>query len=85
MAGGKTYKLSNGRPLWVGPGSAGEVFFTYTTGRSGHGEQRYITNALPPRKTLEEAQNDLDAYAREYNLEPDRLVKLKRFDPDPAA
>ena len=84
----KIYKLPDGRRLWVDPGIGGETFFTYTTRRSGRGRQRYKSPSLPLRQSRQEAQADLNLYARENNLERDAagdLVKLKNFDPDPAA
>ena len=84
----KTYRLPDGRRLWVDPGIGGETFFTYTTRRSGWGRQRYKSNSLPLRQSRQEAQADLDLYARKNKLELDEsgaLVKLKKFDPDPAA
>ena len=84
----KTYKLPDGRRLWVEAGIGGEVFFTYTTRRSGRSRQRYKSSSLPLRESRQEAQTDLDLYARKNNLERDTssdLIKLKNFEPDPAA
>ena len=84
----KTYRLPDGRRLWVDPGIGGETFFTYTTRRSGWGRQRYKSNSLPLRQSRQEAQADLDLYARKNKLERDTagdLIKLRNFDPDPAA
>ena len=84
----KTYRLPDGRRLWVEAGTGGEVFFTYTTRRSGRGRQRYKSPSLPLRQSRQEAQADLNLYARKNKLERDTagdLIKLRNFDPDPAA
>lgn len=80
----KRYKLPDGRILFASAGLGQDVFMTCTRRESG-GLQRYKSKSLPLRKTLEEAQADLDAYVKAQNLEPDILVKIRRFDPDPAA
>lgn len=86
MAGSeqRRYKLPDGRILFASAGLGQDVFMTCTRRKSG-GLQRYKSKSLPLRSTLEEAQADLDAYAKAHNLEPYALVKIRRFDPDPAA
>ena len=63
----------------------GQDVFMACTRRDSGGLQRYKSKLLPLSKSLQEAQNDLDTYAEIKKLEPVTLVKLKSFDPDPAA
>lgn len=86
MAGseGKQYKLPDGRILFASAGLGQDVFMTCTRRDSG-GLQRYKSKSLPLRKSLQEAQADLDAYAKARDLELVALIKIRSFDPDPAA
>ena len=86
----KVYKLPDGRRLYVAGtnDTGGETFTTHVTHRSGLYRKRYKSNSLPLRQSRQDAQNDLDLYARKNKLATDEssaLVKLKKFDPDPAA
>ena len=86
----KTYKLPDGRRLYVAGtnDTGGETFTTHITHGSGLYRKRYKSNSLPLRQSRQEAQADLDLYARKNKLETDdsgALIKLKKFDPDPAA
>lgn len=97
----KRYKLPDGRILfvisrkdllanWFSPAvdrtasTVREVYMTCTRRESGVFD-RYRVDSLPLRFNFEEAQKDLDAYAKAHTLEPDVLVKIRTFDPDPAA
>ena len=80
----KRYRLPDGRIIFAGPGLGQDVFMSFTRKESG-GLQRYVSKALPIRKTQVEAQQDLDKYAKTKKLEPVGLVSLKSFDPEPAA
>jgi hypothetical protein len=80
----RQYKLPDGRILFASAGLGQDVFMACTR-RESVGLQRYKSKSLPLRSTLQEAQADLDAYAKANNLELDTLVKIRRFDPDPAA
>ena len=86
----KVYKLPDGRRLYVAGtnDTGGETFATHFTHRSGLYRRRYKSPSLPLRQSRQEAQADLDLYARKNKLERDTagdLVKLRNFDPDPAA
>lgn len=80
----KRYKLPDGRILFVGAGFGQDIFMTYTRQENG-AKQHYKSKSLPLRNTLQEAQQDLDQYAKAHKLEPDTLVKVRSFDPEPAA
>jgi hypothetical protein len=59
------YKLPDGRILFASAGLGQDVFMTCTRRESG-GLQRYKSKSLPLRKTLQEAQADLDTYAKAH-------------------
>ena len=80
----KRYKLPDGRIIFASAGLGQDVFMSCTRRESGS-LQRFKSKSLPLRNSLQEAQADLDAYAKAKKLEPDALVGIKRFDPDPAA
>lgn len=81
---GTQYELPDGRVVFASAGLGQDVFMSFTRRESG-GLQRYISKALPVRKSLNEAQKDLDSYAKTKKLKPVGLVRLKPFDPEPAA
>ena len=86
----KIYTLPDGRRLYVAGtnDTGGETFTTHITHRSGLYRKRYKSSSLPLRQSRQEAQADLDLYARKNKLERDTSsdrIKLKNFDPDPAA
>jgi hypothetical protein len=67
------YRDAEGRVLFVavtrwGSGKYRTFFETDSKGAKGYGKPVCLPG-LPPRTTLEAAQNDLDAYAREHELE----------------
>lgn len=65
------YKTPEGKELWVSCGiSSGTTWFTATTRKSGRGQQRYKSPALPLRETEEAAQADLDLYAKSKGFRP---------------
>lgn len=79
-----SYCLPDGRILFASAGLGQDIFMSCTRRESGS-LQRYKSKSLPLRATLQEAQQDLDAYAKANKLEVDALVKLRRFEPDPVA
>lgn len=62
----KQWRLPDGRILWVG--KAFEAFMTFCSDPHAGGRHRFKSRKLPPRKTIEEAQADLDAWATKGRL-----------------
>ena len=80
----KQYRLMDGRVLFVGRGLGEKTFMTFVH-RAGGIAYWYISRMLPVCTTIDEAQADLDAYAKKKKLELAGLVSLKSFDPKPVA
>jgi hypothetical protein len=65
---GKMYQLPDGRVLWVGAGLGGDVFMTFKSSTQAWGRHRFVSKNLPVRKSFDEAQADLDAFAAKGRL-----------------
>jgi hypothetical protein len=63
----KRYSLPDGRILWVGRG-LGQSFMTFDSDPRAPGKHRFTSKNLPPRKSIDEAQRDLDQYATKGKL-----------------
>lgn len=79
-----SYILPDGRIIFASAGLGQDIFMSCTRRESGS-LQRYKSKSLPLRDTLAKAQADLEAYAKAHRLETDTLVKIRKFEPDPAA
>lgn len=72
----RDYQLPDGRLLAVHPGLGGDVFMTMIA--RPNGAMHWLkTSMLPMRAAREEAQADLDIYARQKGLEA-TIVMVRR-------
>jgi len=72
MTTNKIYRDENGFRVFVSCGIAtdGKTWLTVRQKKAWKGTHRIKSPALPIRKTLAEAQKDLDAYAKTKGWEP---------------
>jgi hypothetical protein len=66
----RMFKLPDGRILWVGAGIGNPpLFMTFDSDPAAGGRHRFVSPLLKPRKTRDQAQGDLELYARSKHLE----------------
>jgi uncharacterized protein YndB with AHSA1/START domain len=63
----RRYQLPDGRTLWVAEGLG--KWMTMDSTPTASGRHKFTSKALPARVTREEAQADLDAYAKKGRLQ----------------
>lgn len=64
----KAYQLPDQRVLFAGPGIGGESYMAFWRKTGKPGSHRLVSKALPIRKSIEEAEADLAAFAAKHRL-----------------